>query len=138
HDVVPHLYELARLVVNKEDILTESLSGLVIAGFGAKQYFPVMQEYALGEVFLNKLKYKCVDTQSIGPDTPSIIKPFAQSEMVETFLHGISPAFDLKLTQEIIKVNLEWPEGVIDGIPGVGKQRKKAYKDKVRPVSVEA
>ncbi len=51
------LYELARLVVSKEEILSESLSGLVIAGFGDRQYFPVMQEYELGEIFSGRLKY---------------------------------------------------------------------------------
>ena len=138
HDLVNQLYELVRLVVNKEEILPESLSGLVIAGFGAKQYIPVMHEFELGEIFNSKLKYRCMDTYRISPDQPSIIKPFAQSEMVDTFLHGVSPAFELKLMQEIINVMLNSPGEIIDGIPGVGKTRKQAYKDKVRPVSVDA
>lgn len=137
-EIVTALYELARLVVDKEEILQESLSGLVIAGFGADQYFPVMQEYALGEVFKGKLKYRCVATERIDASTPSIIKPFAQSEMVDTFLNGISPAFELKLMQDVVKVLLESPDAIIDGMPGVGKQRKKAYKERVRPVSIEA
>lgn len=136
--IASKLYELARLVVNKEEILTESLSGLVIAGFGTKQYFPVMQEFELGEVFTSKLKYRCVGTHRISPDKPSIIKPFAQSEMVETFLHGVSPAFELKLIQKIVTEMLQAPEEIIDGMPGVGKAKKQAYKDKVRPISEDA
>lgn len=136
--VVNALYELARLVVNKEEILPESLSGLVIAGFGAEQYFPVMQEYELGEIFLGKLKYKCMGTSSIDSDTPSVVKPFAQSEMVDTFLEGVSPAFDLKLTQEVVKFMFALPEEIIDGMPGVSKRKKEAYKTQVRPVSREA
>jgi len=132
------LYELARLVVSKEEILAESLSGLVIAGFGDRQYFPVMQEYELGEVFAGRLKYRCDGTSRIDSDTPSVVRPFAQSDMVETFLSGMSPAFELKLLRELVKVMLESPEAIIDGMPGVGKKRKDAYKEKVRPIAEEA
>lgn len=132
------LYELARLVVSKEEILAESLSGLVIAGFGDRQYFPVMQEYELGEIFAGRLKYSCEGTSRIDSDTPSVVRPFAQSDMVETFLSGMSPAFELKLLRELVKVMLESPEAIIDGMPGVGKKRKEAYKEKVRPIAEEA
>lgn len=138
HEVVNSLYELARLVVSKEDILTESLSGLVIAGYGAKQHFPVMQEYSLGEIFLDHLKYKRLGTYRIDSNTPSIIRPFAQSEMVETFLHGISPEYELTMMREVIKTVISSPDEIIDGFPGIGKARKEEYKNKVRPVSRDA
>lgn len=132
------LYDLAKLVVSKEEILPESLSGLVIAGFGAQEYFPVMQEYELGEIFGGRLKYRCNATLRIDSDTPSIVRPFAQSEMVNTFLSGVNPSFELTLVRELVKVMIESPEEIIDGMPGVGKQRKEAYKEKVRPITMEA
>ncbi len=132
------LNELARLVVSKEEILAESLSGLVIAGFGDRQYFPVMQEYELGEIFAGRLKYRCDGTSRIDSANPSVVRPFAQSDMVETFLSGMSPAFEMKLLREVVKVMLESPEAIIDGMPGVGKKRKEAYKEKVRPIAEEA
>lgn len=137
-DLVSMLTELSRLVVYKDEILPESLSGIVIAGFGDKDFFPVMQEYEVGEIFLGKLKYKCICTSSIDSDTPSVVRPFAQSEMVETFLNGISPALDLQMMREVVKLALESPEEIIDGMEGVGAKRKQAYKDKVRPISAEA
>lgn len=132
------LYELANLVVSKEEILPESLSGLVIAGFGDKEYFPVMQEYELGEIFDGRLKYRCTATLRIDPNTPSVVRPFAQSEMVDTFLSGVSSAFELTLIKELVKVMIESPEAIIDGMPGVGRQRKEAYKEKVQPIAEEA
>jgi hypothetical protein len=100
-DTVNALYELAGLIVSKDEILTYSLSGVVIAGFGDKEYFPVMKAYELGEVYFGKLKYRCVSTEYISSDNPSVVKPFAQSDMVFAFLHGISPAFEEKLIKEI-------------------------------------
>jgi hypothetical protein len=132
------LYELARLVVSKAEILSESLSGLVIAGFGDREYFPVMQQYELGEIFVGRLKYNCAATFRIDSNTPSVVRPFAQSDMVETFLSGMSPSFELKLIRELVTVMLESPDAIIDGMPGVGKKRKEAYKEKVRPIAGEA
>lgn len=137
-DEVNALYELAKLVVSKEEILPESLSGLVIAGFGDRQYFPVMQAYELGEIFAGRLKYRCEGTSRIDSETPSVVRPFAQSDMVETFLSGMSPAFEIKLLDDLVKVMLESPNTIIDGVPGIGRKRKEAYKEKVRPIAKEA
>lgn len=137
-DLVTQLYELAKLVVNKEEILQESLSGIVIAGYGNDEYFPVMDQIELGEVFLDKPKFNRIETLRISDDTPSVIKPFAQSDVVRTFLDGISPAFVKKVITEVAKIMLQVPQEVIDAMPGVSRHRKAAYKQKVDAVSEEA
>lgn len=136
-EVVDQLRELITLIVMKDEILPESLSGLVIAGYGAKEHFAVMQEYELGEIFNNKLKYKHIGTSTINPDTPSILKPFADTEVVDTFLNSINASLELRLIEEVFKVILESPNEIIDGFPGVGKKRKEAYKKEVLPVSTD-
>lgn len=132
------LNELARLVVTKREILIESLSGLVIAGYGKAQHFPVMQEYTLGEIFKSRLKYKLERTEAITSKRPSFIRPFAQSEMVDTFLNGVSPAFEYEAYKEIYEVVMASAEQIIDGIPRMSKKAKQAYLDKVVPPSSEA
>jgi hypothetical protein len=137
-DVVLDLYKLARLVVNKADILTEFRSGLVIAGYGEQEYFPVMQQFEIGPIFMGKPKYRLIDEQAVSRDTPSIIKPFAQSDMVETFLNGVSPTLERYFHQELAKAMLYAPPNIIDGFPGVTKARKEAYKAEVLKVSQQA
>lgn len=129
------LRELTGLIVSKEDILPESLSGLVIAGYGANEHFPVMQAFELGEIFKGKLKFRRSDPQRIDAENMSVIQPFAESEMVDTFLNGISPAFELKLIDEISNLLLDLPNAVIDGLPGIGPKRKELFKEKVLPNS---
>lgn len=136
--VVINLYELAKLIVSKDEIPQDSRSGIVIAGYGNDDYFPVMQEYQVGGIYKNQLKFRLIDTQRITNETQSVVKPFAQSEMAQTFLHGLSPAVERKQIAEIIKAVVEAPDAIIDGIPGVGKERKAAYKAKVREASTEA
>ena len=121
-------------VVSKEKILHESLSGIVIAGFGAKQHFPVMQAFELGEIYKGRLKYRHVETERIDSAQTSVVKPFADNEMVDTFLNGISPAFERRLRRDITKLFEALPGVVIDGLSGISTKRKKAYTSKAIPI----
>jgi hypothetical protein len=123
------LRELAILMVSKDDILEESLSGLVIAGYGGSEYFPVMKAFELGAIFRGKLKYKVTASESIDSKNSAVIRPFAESDMVLTFLNGLSPTFELKLLEEITQLVVQLPDLVIDQIAGISAKRKKAIKE---------
>lgn len=64
-------------------------TGIVFVGFGAKEYFSVMVEYRCYGMLFGKLLYEIKDTIAVGIDNPAWVKPFAMSEMVDTFLNGI-------------------------------------------------
>jgi AcrR family transcriptional regulator len=80
---VQSLTRLARLVIQKQKMVTDTYSGLVLAGFGEKQFFPVLQSYKVGGVFEGHLKYVLEETLRVDVDHPAVIKPFAQSVTVE-------------------------------------------------------
>ncbi len=130
------LHELAGLVVSKDYILPESLTGLVIAGFGEEEHLPVMQSYELGEIFSGHLKYRKKEAKKIDSKTASVVVPFAECDMVSTFLDGISPIFKWKLIEDVTKFMLELPDAVIDGISGISRTRKEALKQKILPESI--
>lgn len=128
------LRQLASYIISKDEILPASLSGVVIAGFGAKQHFPVMVAYELGEIYSGRIKYKHVETERIDSDNPSVVKPFADTEMVDTFLNGISPILKRRLQKAITGLMLGVSDVVIDGLSGISRKRKNAYKEKSRPI----
>jgi hypothetical protein len=67
-------------------------TGVVVAGFGDKQYFPNYEEYDCRGLILGKFLSAKKGGILIDPQTrPSAIKPFAMTAMVETFLSGVSP-----------------------------------------------
>ncbi|MBX9259282.1 hypothetical protein H1Q63_36080 [Desmonostoc muscorum CCALA 125] len=68
------------------------VSGIVIAGFGEEEIFPSLHTYDIEAVFGNQLKYSKNEDKSheIGSSYPVII-PFAQEDMISTFLEGIDP-----------------------------------------------
>ena len=131
------LWQLATFVISKDEILAESLSGVVIAGFGAKQHFPVMQAFELGEVYSGRIKCKIFEPERIDSEHTSVVKPFADTEMVDTFLDGISPTLARRLQLDITRLMLGLPDVVIDGLSRIGRKRKEAYKVKIRPIILD-
>lgn len=136
--VATALTELSRLIITKAEIAQDARTGIVIAGYGENNVFPVMQEFHVGEIYDDKLKYRHVETWQIDNDQRSVVKPFAQSEMAQTFLYGLSPKVALKQVREIVEAVVLAPNAAIDGFPGVSKRRKNAYKEQILAGSLAA
>ena len=68
-------------------------TGLIFAGFGEEEYFPRLVPVDVGIMVNGRIRTvedeeQCV---TIDPENPAAIMPFAQQEMVRTFLEGIHP-----------------------------------------------
>ena len=69
-------------------------TGVVIAGFGDQEIFPHVESYGIGGMVNNKLihvKYNSAEINS--GNNYATIMPFAQREMVDTFMRGIDPNY---------------------------------------------
>ena len=117
-----HLTQLKRIAVSlfskfPKDIHREDISGVVIAGFGEKDTFPSLKSFFLEGIAANKLKFKLLISSKIDFNTSASIMPFAQGEMVATFMEGSDPFYReveknylsqmLKEYARIISENLE-------------------------------
>ncbi len=80
------------------DIAKYGLSGIVIAGFGREDTFPALASFELEGVAENRLCYKPDKSREISFTINAYIIPFAQKEMVHTFMEGIDP--DYAIIQE--------------------------------------
>jgi hypothetical protein len=69
-----------------EGIGKEDLSGVVVAGFGEKDTFPSLESFDIEGIVNNKLKYGEHHTGKIDFEVGASIIPFAQKEMVYTFM----------------------------------------------------
>lgn len=68
-------------------------SGVVVVGFGRTQWFPALSHYLIDGVIARKVRSCRVDSVQIGDQQPVYIRPFAQTDMVTTFMDGISPHY---------------------------------------------
>lgn len=105
----------------------EDFTGIVIAGYGIDEIFPSIANIKLGEIISDKLRYETDDTVSIDNRKTALICPFAQRDMIDTFVKGINPEYyeDIQdilrrefssVTQELIKLNKNLKEEDLDKI----------------------
>jgi hypothetical protein len=89
----------------------KSTSGVVIAGFGNDEIFPSIYSYQFECLVDNILK--CIEEKqksgAIDFNNGALIVPFAQSEMVHTFIEGIDPSlvqFSISYLNAVSRVRL--------------------------------
>lgn len=89
-----HLRIIGALSLLKE-YERQRLTGLVFAGFGAKEIFPSLNAFDVYGTVAGKLKYK--ETHRFDVDRTLVpiaeVIPFAQQEMVERFIYGMDNQF---------------------------------------------
>lgn len=91
-----------------KDYFNESfMSGIVIVGFGKKEFLPSLMDFQVEIAVDGKLKYKIGNKNF--EVRGSLIQPYAQNEMALSFIQGISPYLSTTLlsglTETIKKIN---------------------------------
>jgi len=83
-----------------KDYFGPGASGVVIAGFGTDDVFPSLVHFAVENLLDAHLKWKEIETATIDHFTNNAtIIPFAQREMVDTFLSGVDPTYKQTVLQ---------------------------------------
>lgn len=121
-----------------KQIFSDSFTGLVIAGFGENEIFPSAIEYRLEAVVSGKLKYVQAQSVQASREQNAIIMPFAQQEMVNTFVEGIDPAYRIALQSYFNELLLKFPENILTAIPELTEARKQELLGKLNIVTKDA
>lgn len=90
------LKEIAVCAVVKDRFFSTS-SGIVIAGFGAKEMFPTLVNYLVDGSVFGVLKHKMKVNRKVGFDCSASVIPFAQGDVVANFLEGVDPDYDYQV-----------------------------------------
>lgn len=136
-DSVLALAELSNLIVGKQRIQKETMTGVVIAGFGCDEYFPTAQIIEIGEVFGDRLKFRVKDTRRITPENTSEVIAFAQSEMVNTFLHGINPTSNVLIVEQITDFIVGLQRETIEAITDLTPEQRTHWIDEFHNGTIE-
>lgn len=87
----------------------EDYSGIVIAGYGTDEIFPSIADLKIGEIISDKLRYETEEASCIDNKMTALICPFAQRDMIDTFVNGINPNYyeDIQdvLLEEILSIS---------------------------------
>ena len=135
-ELISLLRELAELRISKEYFHGDAFSGVVIAGFGEIEHFPSLQHFRVGGIYDNELKFEPPACTKIAEDAPSIVKAFAYTEMVDSFLNGITLPV-LKHLAESTALIREMPVAAIDSIDNLSPEQQERLREKIRTASTD-
>ena len=133
---VTMLREIADYLVEKDEFPLDVFSGLVIAGFGEEEHFPVVQHIEIGGVYGGRLKVRPPTVDAVTEARPSDVMAFAYKDMVERFLVGISGSFvgHLKDATTFIR---EMPLRVLEEVPDLDGEEGERVAEAVRRMAAD-
>lgn len=120
-----------------EGVDPPNMSGVVIAGFGEKDIFPSLQSFLIEVIVNNHLKWKEDKYFEISFENDATIVPFAQSEMVATFMEGVEPGYEVAIEEYLSQIFEKYPEDVIDSIEKLNADEKRKLKEKLKGAGSE-
>jgi hypothetical protein len=100
------------------NLFQNNISGLVFAGFGDKDIFPEVLCFNVESKIDNFIKYARNESKSekiTETNTASVI-PFAQSEMVATFMEGIDPKLGSLSSNYLTSLFDQYPSSIVDAL----------------------
>jgi len=97
---------------SNNNVLNNSNTGLVVAGFGKKDIFPCLHSYNIEGIGENFLKYTEGVTSKINFQMGAAVHPFAQKEMVVRFVEGIDPTLGRFIEQGLMEFASRYPSNI--------------------------
>ncbi len=114
------LYKLAYELI-RSDFFSSGSTGVVISGYGEEDIFPGLIEVKVEGFVFRELKYDIIKEQAInhlsgqGVGHASIV-PFAQKEMVASFMRGVDPTIEDAFYDIIHELLISYPERLKEDI----------------------
>lgn len=98
--------DLVQVIIENVTRKTQNgnITGVVIAGFGEKEHLPSLVEVIIKGIACNHVLCYEVRNVSIVDGIAGVVIPFAQKEMVCTFMEGIDPDLQAIMRQSISKL----------------------------------
>lgn len=128
--------QLCIRLLSRKNVIA-SHSGIVFAGFGDKEYLPVLKEYVIDFHTGDKVRCWLNSEECITSEERSSIVPFADTEVIRTLIEGISPSFQEQVFQSAAKLVLNIPGEVLSAVSELTDSQKRAYEQNAIKVLVD-
>jgi hypothetical protein len=111
-------------------------SGIVFAGFGKTEYFPMLRSYRVHGLIESQLRYLPGKSGDARTSNGAAIFPFAQSEMVYAFMEGVDPTYQTLIDKTVRDVLNGYAEHAVD-ISGLGPRKKQAFLNDLKKLNLQ-
>jgi hypothetical protein len=122
-----HLRDIAVFSVVK-DLFLEDVTGLVFAGFGSEERYPVVVTYFLSAIVGGIVKRAEVGVDAIDNEVRSEIRLFADSEVTNAFIRGIDHDLERRFYGTVQAMMRGLVEHVISAFPNVDPAQRDGVK----------
>ena len=132
--------KLTRIAINlfvkfPEGVSHTAISGIVIAGFGGRDVFPALQSFLIEGRIGSYLKYKEDRYEEITFQIRASIIPFAQSEMVHTFMEGVDPNYQAGIQRDLSQIFDQYPQLIAENIEKLNTDETNHLKEHLKAIS---
>lgn len=130
-EIISKLYDISAMLHSRE-IFSDSRSGVVFAGFGDEEIYPAVCTFEIEGIIGKKLKYKHLINKSmkVNRSYDCSIIPFAQDDMVASFMEGVNPAVAHFINQYLHQLIGRFPDLLEDAdIDGDNNKKVKVRKE---------
>ena len=127
------LYDIGCFLCTR-DIFSTNTSGLVVAGYGSRDIYPSVLTHEIEGIIDGRMKCKEIPRKSIKITNPNAcaILPFAQEDMVDTFVQGWNPAISNFVLPYIAQLLNRLPDLLDDADLSGTKTAKRKLRNKLR------
>ena len=129
------LNKLAGWIFTRDKFGWQGVSGVVVAGFGRNDIYPRLKEFGVEGIIENKLRFQARRDVQIGGKTDAFIIPFAQSEVVRSFIDGMDASLKRLLNKFLDEVFANYPSVLLNNIPQLTTSAKLKASDKTKNIS---
>ncbi len=121
--------QLTTLIIDMlcREYLSDFSSGVVVAGFGEKEYLPSQISFDLEEMIINKPRYREHKRDIVNQSNTATVTAFAQKDMVYAFMEGINQ----NLHQYMVDSTGNLFQGTCKAIIKIIKEENKEIGNKV-------
>ncbi|MBN1859579.1 hypothetical protein JW848_10330 [Candidatus Bipolaricaulota bacterium] len=113
-------------------------SGIVFAGYGREEWFPSLSAWSAQGMYRSILRRERTNQLRIGLDEGSVdcsINPFAQTDVVQMFLRGATPAWQTLIDSLLEELIGALPTSFLDGCAEISEELRERLMDRWFPVA---
>jgi len=131
-----NLKKIAGYLFSKDTFFRSDFSGLVIAGFGNDDIYPSVKSFEIEGIVNGKIKYMARQEDEIGQDNDACIIPFAQREMVNSFMEGVHPDYRKHLFRGLRSLLMkEYPDNILAEIKDLSEKQRRSIASKLEEIN---
>jgi hypothetical protein len=112
-------------------------SGVVVAGYGSSDIFPVVAHMRVEGFVAGKLNFGISSPSNVTRSMTASVQAFAQGDEVYAFMEGVAPRYQLTIDEIVERLIHEYPDRIIQLLPKLTEEEKQNLLGLLAPAAAD-